>query len=168
MFSTKKKRKRHKHSFNLWVQCWNNLCVSSPEHDVKTYRAPPIPCLSVRRWDTHFMCLANILVVLWLAWIIDRRREPPAACLFVQDFWVSRGNAREVRESREREMKWDGECRGRWSGWWIKKKKREDEREEGSGCTACRDRLRRTRKDGKQQKRRATGFLASLLRNTGP
>lgn len=69
--------------------------VSSPNHDGKTSLFFPsflslslLLSFSLSFYDTemHFMCLANILTVVWLAWIIDRRRKPPAACLFVQDF----------------------------------------------------------------------------------
>lgn len=50
---------------------------------------------------------------------------------------------------------------------WLMNKKTEDEREEESDCLACRDRLGRKRRDGQQQTRRATEFLASFLSSSG-
>lgn len=84
VFSIKTKQKRHKQHFNLSVEWRDSLCVMCPSHDGKTYFFSL--SLSLQYREMHFMCLANMLAVVWLAWIIDRRLEPPAACLFVRDF----------------------------------------------------------------------------------
>lgn len=69
-----------------------------------------------------FLCLANIPTVVCLAWIIDRRHEPPAACLFVQDSRVHRGGSGTHKERKggtvRGRMKQMGkrEKAGKW--WW--------------------------------------------------
>lgn len=52
---------------------------SDPNPDVKAYLF-----LSVWRplWEMHFVCLANILAAVWLAWIIEETQA--TRCLFVQ------------------------------------------------------------------------------------
>lgn len=98
------------------------------------------PCLCR---EMYFLCLANILAVVWLAWIIDRRHKPPAACLFVQDFWVRRGKARGTEEQDEMGWKVQREKEGRMN-------QKERRKTESERATAWERNGRRGRKKGKR------------------
>lgn len=115
--------------------------------------------------EMYFLCLANILAVVWLAWIIDRRHKPPAACLFVQDFWVRRGKSKKNRRER-----WNGteSAEGRRRGEWIKRRE-EKQKVRESNCMGekrqkrQKERKKEWRKDGQNKTAIHPGSLNSGL-----
>lgn len=94
------------------------LCTESEPWNIFLFSL--LPLSDVER--CIFLCLANIPTVVCLAWIIDRRHEPPAACLFVQDSRVHRGGSGTHKERKggtvRARMKQTGrrEKEGKW--WW--------------------------------------------------
>lgn len=128
--------------------------VQATNHS-KTYFFP----LSLLYGEMHSMCLANILAVVWLAWIIDRRPETPAACLFVCLF--STLSKQRERERNEKKKRWNGteiaEGDGGEDAWRRRHRERKRKRKTSWEASGTKRQMKMKKMDRLRQKQKRRG-----------